>query len=315
MNKKLLIGLVVVGVLVTAVLQFMYRAPAHDANKASAAAVKAPAPGTVAAPTAGTNVAAPVISAPAIDDYTTNIPTGMSNESLIQLFSDAISKNNADGSAYYQRALIHIRMQHDSEAMDDLNMALRLKPNSVSSLSNRAVLHIRANDLNKAIDDYNSAITISPNDPKLLIARGTLYSQKDDLVAALADLDKAVSINPNYDKGYFTRGEVYEKQKRYPEAKADYDKAIKNNKTEDDDDDKSAASRLLNFYYRRAIINLDLYDLPSAMADVNYVLQFTQTEAKVYKLRSAINTQMGNVTDAASDTAIANKLEAANPPK
>lgn len=312
MKKTLLIVLLILLVLVAVVLGLKYKSHSDSnsesvAQKQHQAVVPAPQRAEDTKPVI-VHEQAPVTSQN--NDYKANLTPGLSNESLLAMYNDLINKDRNDGNSYYQRALVYLKMQNYSRAIDDFGSALQSMPNSVNCYYQRAAAKMQDHSFESAIADYSSAINLDPNNPKLYIGRGQGYTEVSDLVAALNDLNKALSLNSNYDRSYFVRGTVYEKQKRYAEAKSDYDKAIQLNKTDEEDIDAQATmTRMLNAYYRRAIVNLNLYDLASAMADVNYVLQYNKIEPKVYRLRAAINTQMGNVSDAAADTALANKLE------
>lgn len=232
---------------------------------------------------------------------------------LIDQYTDQIKKGGDDATYYYERARVYQKLKQYSSAILDYSVAIKLTPDSANAYFSRGLAYYEQSRLKEAISDFDQAIQLNPKDPHSLNTRGLARIDQRDFDQALADFNKALTIEPNYGSALFNRGTIYERQKKYKEALADYDEAIKNNKPDTDSENPDAVTqRLLEAYYRRAVVNLDLNDLNSAMRDINFVIEHNPKMAKAFKLRSVIYGKTGNTAAAAEDESTSENLNLEN---
>ena len=232
---------------------------------------------------------------------------------LIDQYSDQIKKGSNDAMYYYERARIYQKLKQYNSAILDYDVAIKLTPDSANAYFSRGLTYYEESRIKEALSDFDTAVKLNPKDPHILNTRGLVHSDQSEFDQALADFNQALKLDPNYGSALFNRGTVYERQQKYKEALADYDASIKNNKADTDTESPDAVTeRLLEAYYRRAIVNLDLNDVNSAMRDVNFVIEHNPKIAKAFKLRSVIYGKTGNTAAAAEDEATSENLNLEN---
>lgn len=252
-------------------------------------------------------------SAAANDDEQPKLPAGTPTQELIKTLTANIAKSPNDLESFYLRALAYEKEHQYGAAILDYNEVLRISPKNANALFNRALMNVKKLNFDAAIADFDAVQSLRPDDAKIFNSRGLVYVEQGSLMSALRDYAQAIKLNPKYGKAYFNRGTLYERQKKLKEAKADYDKAIEFNQADDEDTDAAEANdRLTEAYYRRAIMSLNLGDARSALDDANYVIEHSPKNAKAFKLRAAINSQLGNTAAAASDESTATTLSMEN---
>ena len=80
-------------------------------------------------------------------------------------------------------------------------------------------------DYKGAIEDINMALKLKPHMERLYFQRAKLREELKDLEGAKADYTKAILLKDNYDVAYLNRGLIKLKQKDYQGAKQDLGKA------------------------------------------------------------------------------------------
>jgi tetratricopeptide (TPR) repeat protein len=78
-----------------------------------------------------------------------------------------------------------------------------------------------------AIQDYDMAIRLRPKDAALFVGRGTVYSAKGSLEEAITDFGTAIHLNPNLADAYYDRGLAYLNQGQFDQALQDFDDVIR----------------------------------------------------------------------------------------
>ena len=133
------------------------------------------------------------------------------------------------GSDYMSRASNKFMKGDIAGAIEYMNQAVSVEPNSPVLFLNRGYLKHVSNDLAGAMDDYNSAIKISPNYAYAYNNRGVLKTAMNDVQGAMEDYAKALSLNPKYSDVYYNRGNLKYMLSDNQGALTDYDTAIKLN--------------------------------------------------------------------------------------
>ncbi|HYG01969.1 MAG TPA: tetratricopeptide repeat protein [Chryseosolibacter sp.] len=172
--------------------------------------------------------------------------------------TQAISLNPNDDRAYGLRAILYIRSGEMQKALEDLNQAIRLKPQSVY-YGNRGYVNNKLKNSEQTLADYEKAIALDPTNLvyyDLAMARfgagkkaealdalkkhttyftrdemgyyfaGIVASQLNEFNEALSFLNKGIEINGSTYQLYMKRADTYFLMKRFEQAIADYDKVI-----------------------------------------------------------------------------------------
>lgn len=94
-----------------------------------------------------------------------------------------------------------------SNALDDCNEALSLKPGDGTILASRAMINLRMQRLDAAINDYNAAIKIKIGDSGwLFFGRGLAKIRKGLEAEGRADIAASLAINKQFPKFAYTIG-------------------------------------------------------------------------------------------------------------
>jgi tetratricopeptide (TPR) repeat protein len=123
-------------------------------------------------------------------------------EKAIQEYSTALKLDPTLDIAVYNRALTHMELLHDKQALSDLSRLKELHSALAERLENlmgaMPVLHcdqgqraLAAKDFNQAIAKFNAALIYVPDDPKILELRAQAHRQKGEAAKAKADQDRA----------------------------------------------------------------------------------------------------------------------------
>jgi tetratricopeptide (TPR) repeat protein len=105
--------------------------------------------------------------------------------------------DSTDAGARTMRGLAYVFRGQLSEALEDLDEALRRAPGNAGALLGRAVAHIAKGELDRAIADLDEAIAAEPTVAVFYLIRGELRLTRGYLDAALRDLDVAVRSDPS----------------------------------------------------------------------------------------------------------------------
>ena len=97
--------------------------------------------------------------------------------------------------------------------IQDLDAALKIKPDYADAYYNRAQAYAEQTDLQKAIADLTQAIRFNPNLAEAYGHRGMLHAETGDKSAALTDLQKAAELfKQKGNREYYEQTSSYIKQ-------------------------------------------------------------------------------------------------------
>jgi len=135
-------------------------------------------------------------------------PSGTSAQAL---FREGLRLQNL-GQLEQARAIYHQMLELEPEYFDALHML--------------GVISGRTNDPARAIEWIEKAIAVNPNSASAYSNRGNALSALKQYQAAVASYDQAIVIKPDYADAYFNRGKALYELKQYQAAIASYDQAI-----------------------------------------------------------------------------------------
>ncbi|PYK31947.1 MAG: hypothetical protein DME57_01635 [Verrucomicrobia bacterium] len=96
--------------------------------------------------------------------------------------------------AFQQRAYAYTNDQRFQDAMNDLNEAIKIKPDA-RAFELRAAVEVKINDYDKALADYEEASKANPGEIKYRNYRAYIYEMRGDLDNATKENDAALKVN------------------------------------------------------------------------------------------------------------------------
>ena len=160
-------------------------------------------------------------------------------------------------------------------------------------------------DPQEAIVMYNGAIKSNPNNSEAYMNRAAQFLALKNDAQALADYDKAISLNPNYSFAYCNRGRYFSDRKFYDKALADFDKAIETN-------GKFRNARRNFYWFYRGWCYFQMQRWQLAINDFTKCIQQGYVDTWVYNNRGYCLQQLGQMSKARDDYAMALKLDPKN---
>lgn len=139
--------------------------------------------------------------------------------------NDAIRLQPRFAGYYINRAFIRYRLDDYIGAMSDYDYALQLEPTNFVAVYNRALLRMEVHDYNRAIDDLSQVLLLRPKEYRALFNRAMLYREIGDLKLALDDINRVIDEIPNFALAYFLRYDV-KKSMGMKASQSDLDKSI-----------------------------------------------------------------------------------------
>lgn len=199
----------------------------------------------------------------------------------------AVRRKPQDPQLYAERANLLFQQQAFDAAAQDCDKALSLDPGLISVQGLRAECHAARGASDLAMVDFAEAIENDPdNAAGYLLSRAKLHQEHENLDDCLADIELAIEKNPRLAEAYVMRGSLLQQQGQWLEADDDFNRALEQVPT-------SVMAR-----YGRAFSRMQLKSYQEAVADCDYLIQTaTQKDAylaKVYELRGNCLMQLGN---------------------
>jgi tetratricopeptide (TPR) repeat protein len=140
-------------------------------------------------------------------------------------YNQALKINDANGNAYFNRALILYEQKQYLPALKDFDMAIQIKPDA-EIYNRRANAKCRLNDLRGAFDDYSSAIKMDSAYCVAYLNRGLLKYALKDYKSAIDDYNVCIKLQPDYSLAYYNRGLAKNKLDDWQGEIIDYTSAI-----------------------------------------------------------------------------------------
>ncbi|MFV0443805.1 MAG: tetratricopeptide repeat protein [Planctomycetaceae bacterium] len=136
----------------------------------------------------------------------------------LQALNQAIQLAPESAAGYLRRAELYTSADLKTQAIDDLSKAIELEPRNARSFNTRGYLRMAQNDLEGAVEDYAAAISIDLEYPQPYNNRGLVRISQGAPEKAVADFDAALRIDPKYIDAHNNRGYALTLLKRYDDA-------------------------------------------------------------------------------------------------
>ena len=120
------------------------------------------------------------------------------SEEAIAIATRAIDADPKWAQAYAVRGLARLTLGQDTQALEDLDQAIKLKDRDTILLNTRGLLLVSMKRLDDAFSDFDHVLTIDPKNADAISNRGYVFRLKGDLPGAMVEYDRALAINPRY---------------------------------------------------------------------------------------------------------------------
>ncbi|HQO09408.1 MAG TPA: tetratricopeptide repeat protein [Clostridiales bacterium] len=127
----------------------------------------------------------------------------------IKLYSDQLIKSPKNIDFLVKRAIAYRRSEFFFKALQDINKAIELRPDSAALYNERGLINFFSENYDDAICDYKKAIKIDSNFVNAYINLGVTYGSKRNFNSGLYFLNKAIELDSNNYEALEHRGCCY----------------------------------------------------------------------------------------------------------
>lgn len=156
--------------------------------------------------------------------------------SSIDYYNSYISTHTPRAIDYIGRAMDFITVRNYPSAIEDLNRAIAITPDSPVAYAMRAQARYhnnswkddaisRASVLAAVRDDIEEAVKLSPRSAPLWFNKGNVHYLQGDFTSAIAAYSRAIELKANMGEAYYNRGYVYMKMGNTQAGISDLSKA------------------------------------------------------------------------------------------
>lgn len=170
---------------------------------------------------------------------------------------------------HYKEGASKVTLRKYDEAVNELNLAIAICPDSGSYYSKRGQAYQGLGKKTLALEDFSKAIEISPKNPDAYYQMGLYYFNLDEFEKAFEYFSKSINIAPTYEM-YMYRAQCCERTNKMTSAIYDYTQAISMRVSDPE------------AYYRRGLIERDMKDMSKACKDFTKASQLGNTDATEY---------------------------------
>lgn len=165
---------------------------------------------------------------------------------------------------------------NDSLAIDALDKACAMAPNSVTILANRARVRTAINEIQGAIEDYSHIIEVDSTYSDAYLHRGVIYLHSGEFEAAYTDFMQLLKLNPESEETNIALTSYYIITEQPSEALPYLSWLIKENPTAE-------------YYAMRAMANIRLDKLMDAADDIFEGIILDAEYSELYVARALLN--------------------------
>ncbi len=213
----------------------------------------------------------------------------------VSLFSEMIH-NNPSVEAYFNRANSYLFLQEYDKAIDDLNQAIRMKPDYSEAYNDRGVAHEKKGLMDNALEDYLKAFAIDNKNYLACFNCAKLYGNTGEYATSLDYINKTIKLNDKYAPAYNVRGILLAHLEKTDEAFEDFSKAIE------------IDSNFAEAYNNRGSVYYNKGQMDKAIADYTKAAEIAPGFAEAFNNRGAAYIAVGETEKACSDFTIAAQI-------
>lgn len=144
----------------------------------------------------------------------------------LTLWTTTVLKAPTSYVAHNNLASYYMKKGFINNAYDEIQMALKLKPDFVDAYTNLGALCEKRGMLKEAEQAYQNAIALNPNHASALSNLGNVYLKQGDKEKAIEEYKKSKSSNANFYLADYNLGNVLFEEGKLKEAEQKYQEAI-----------------------------------------------------------------------------------------
>lgn len=193
---------------------------------------------------------------------------GLGDSAAKELFDEYFCWKDAVVS--YSEATSKLRLKEYQGALDEIQKALKICPDSARYLAVRGRCYLGLGENDLAMTDFNRSVSLSTSNPQAYYGRGSAYYMLKKYQEAFDDLSKAIQLNSNFTDAYLYRAYACEGLEKNQSALFDYQQV----------------TRLRPYdplpYFKSGLIKKSMNDIKSACKDFKKAVELGSSEAAEY---------------------------------
>ena len=202
-------------------------------------------------------------------------------QKALETLNDAISRDENNAEAHFQRAGILADAGDDSNALTDYEKALELNPNETRYFNMKGLFLLTRQHYDEAALVFTKALEIDPAFAKAHNNRGLVSLARNEFVSAAEDFQAAIRIEPEYVDAYNNLGFARYQAGEFDEALKAFDQSLELNPA------------YVNAFNNRGMLYLKTEKLQLAVSDFSKAIELEEGNIKHYQSRMAAYRAMG----------------------
>jgi len=122
-------------------------------------------------------------------------------EKATEDFTKLLGEDGENIDAHHALAEAYTFQEKYDKALDHIDQAVKLNPESSVTLILRARIHMIKNDAKSAMDDLNEALKLKPRNLPALLMRARLHQTQGDIESAKQDVERVLLFQPGLTQG------------------------------------------------------------------------------------------------------------------
>lgn len=131
-----------------------------------------------------------------------------------------------DAESYIAVGLAYGMVNQFDKAIEDLNRAIALDPNSSEAYNNLGLYYNDKGNTKESLDALQKAVSLKPDFSKAWYNMGNTYAKSGDYRTAITRYQKAISLDGTYGDAYNNIGNCYATMNQTDSARIFYEKAV-----------------------------------------------------------------------------------------
>jgi|WetSurMetagenome_2_1015567.scaffolds.fasta_scaffold00689_17 protein O-mannosyl-transferase len=142
--------------------------------------------------------------------------------SNITLFKDVADKSPLKPRAHRSLGFAYLQQNLIDEAIKELQIAIRLKPDDSDAFNNLGLAYYKASRFDDAIREFSVALKLNQSNPKVTTNLGIAYMRQKRFDFAKYYLEQAIKTNPEYLIAHLNLGLLFETEGDMDKAAQEY---------------------------------------------------------------------------------------------
>ena len=215
---------------------------------------------------------------------------------------EKITQPSVDAKTYYNRGIARFKLEQYDDAIDDYDMAIRLKPDYAEAYYKRGGTKHYLGQHATAILDYDAAIRIQSDFSIAYKSRGDAKAALEQYAAAIVDYDNAIRLKPDYhNSAYAERANAKYNLGQYTAAIVDYDNAIQSISDYFDSDKVIVSIHKVDTYVSRGNAKCRLGQHAAAIVDYDNAIRVDPDTVLAHNNQGEAKYNLGQYTAAIAD--------------